>query len=411
MQYIAYNELLSLLAWPNLKNSQASYACKSHHIIESQFPTKIEVSEPESDAYIRIESECSQDCPLRLYDTNSAPVALSTSHHIIDENIKIAAPAEIYKEVRELQIRILRLKRGKLYSELVGYLIYISLDRNFAAFDGSGRQIEYLALSCAWGSRERNHYMRLNGRLFPITQNLWVALQRLRSESDDRQLWIDALCIDQSNNSEKSHQVTSMTPIYHSAIQTIAWLGDTGPHTDLAIKCLRKLKMPTNAQNFESCHSTQCKDALPAVTQGLQDIYNRAWLKRVWIGREIWASLKIVVACGESRISWSGFISSYAICARTLPILADSRNLESLAKLGGRGTDAGNMRTLVRTLTKAWNNDGYVEERWPPLHSQLTLTNDWLKVPDIFRVLNDAVGCESSDHRDRVYALVDLVDD
>ncbi|KAG9195765.1 hypothetical protein G6011_00886 [Alternaria panax] len=40
-----------------------------------------------------------------------------------------------------------------------------------------------------------------------------------------RWLWVDALCIDQSNNSERSHQVQQMGHIFSLAIKAISWLG------------------------------------------------------------------------------------------------------------------------------------------------------------------------------------------
>jgi hypothetical protein len=39
-------------------------------------------------------------------------------------------------------------------------------------------------------------------------------------------LWVDAICINQHNNQEKSHQVSMMGEIYKRDTQVLAWLGE-----------------------------------------------------------------------------------------------------------------------------------------------------------------------------------------
>lgn len=47
-----------------------------------------------------------------------------------------------------------------------------------------------------------------------VTYNLEVALQQLRHAERERILWVDALCINQENDLEKSEQVRPMGRIY-----------------------------------------------------------------------------------------------------------------------------------------------------------------------------------------------------
>jgi hypothetical protein len=49
-------------------------------------------------------------------------------------------------------------------------------------------------------------------------------------------LWIDQICIDQSNNAEKSNQVKKMHHIYEKAENTIVYLGEPSKDTDVAIE-------------------------------------------------------------------------------------------------------------------------------------------------------------------------------
>ncbi|OCL02256.1 HET-domain-containing protein [Glonium stellatum] len=71
-----------------------------------------------------------------------------------------------------------------------------------------------------------------------ITENLFFALQRLQDTIDTLILWVDSLCINQSNNDEKSKQVELMGSIYQQAACVIAWLGPAVDESDLAMRAL-----------------------------------------------------------------------------------------------------------------------------------------------------------------------------
>jgi len=53
----------------------------------------------------------------------------------------------------------------------------------------------------------------VNSVKVPVTTNLYSALQQLRREGIER-VWVDALCINQQNTEERSHQVRRMGAIY-----------------------------------------------------------------------------------------------------------------------------------------------------------------------------------------------------
>jgi hypothetical protein len=123
----------------------------------------------------------------------------------------------------------------------------------------------YVALSYVWGSPERTHEVtvktfskkclhRVSRRwhfLFgrpkfelshlAISRNLFVALQHLSFAKKPRPLWIDAICINQDNISERSEQVNKMASIYSSAQLVILWLGEEAHESSSAIETLRVL--------------------------------------------------------------------------------------------------------------------------------------------------------------------------
>jgi Heterokaryon incompatibility protein (HET) len=64
-----------------------------------------------------------------------------------------------------------------------------------------------------------------------FTANGENALRRMQYTLTERLIWIDAICIDQSNLSERNHQVSIMAKIYAAAQQVLVWLpsGDGWP--------------------------------------------------------------------------------------------------------------------------------------------------------------------------------------
>ncbi|KAG4440759.1 hypothetical protein IFR05_003746 [Cadophora sp. M221] len=82
----------------------------------------------------------------------------------------------------------------------------------------------YDALSYTWGGAEDPQSIVLNGSVHGVTANLGNALRHLRREEEDLTLWVDALCIDQKNNDEKSIQVCMMGDIYRRAACVRAWI-------------------------------------------------------------------------------------------------------------------------------------------------------------------------------------------
>jgi hypothetical protein len=83
----------------------------------------------------------------------------------------------------------------------------------------------YLALSYVWGSEESSEIILINGHEITIRRNLWNFLVHVFEDNVQVQpgmevvsqlLWIDAICIDQTNMSERASQVRLMKDIYQS---------------------------------------------------------------------------------------------------------------------------------------------------------------------------------------------------
>lgn len=165
--------------------------------------------------------------------------------------------------------------------------------------NGEDHVVPYEALSYAWGETVRNKNIICNDTPFAITENLHEALEVLRptDSSGRRYIWIDALCINQLDLTERSRQVRNMLIIYQNAVKVIAWLGQAHPNT-------------TDVLNVLASSSQSWLDEPQDFMKGLEDLYSRSWFRRMWVQQEIHAAKQLVLYCGDLQFSWSPELSN-----------------------------------------------------------------------------------------------------
>lgn len=112
------------------------------------------------------------------------------------------------------QIRLLRLLPGDWLEDLAAELYVADRDQ------------DYVALSYAWGSTRRSNKIIVNRHVHLITFNLDRALRAIRRTTEPIVIWVDSVCINQEDATEKSHQVGLMHDIFGSATEVIAYVGD-----------------------------------------------------------------------------------------------------------------------------------------------------------------------------------------
>lgn len=95
------------------------------------------------------------------------------------------------------------------------------------------------ALSYVWGARGNQVLISVNGYSSEVTANLGLALRCLRLADTARVLWIDALCINQNSDTEKSARVSIMGQIYKSAKAVLIFLGDSNEGSNMVMDYLQ----------------------------------------------------------------------------------------------------------------------------------------------------------------------------
>ncbi|KAL6882302.1 heterokaryon incompatibility protein domain-containing protein [Trichoderma longibrachiatum] len=129
-------------------------------------------------------------------------------------------------------IRVIQLHGAANISDEIRFdLITTSLDE----------PLPYEAISYTWSGQALDRPVYANGREYCVTKNAEDVMRRLRPSSPDRSrnLWIDAICINQKDDPEKSVQVQLMFEVYANAERVNIWLGQGTDATALALKWLR----------------------------------------------------------------------------------------------------------------------------------------------------------------------------
>ena len=107
---------------------------------------------------------------------------------------------------------------------------------------------KFVALSYVWGDATEPRLILADNLPIRVNKNLFEAMMALRPLNEHIVLWIDALCINQSDDGEKSWQVGIMANIYQQASKVVAWLGLADNSSDSAMDYLN-----TFGEEAETC--------------------------------------------------------------------------------------------------------------------------------------------------------------
>ncbi|KAK0758879.1 hypothetical protein N5P37_008365 [Trichoderma harzianum] len=164
----------------------------------------------------------------------------------------------------------------------------------------------YEALSYAWGNDSPNTYEDIffGDNNVGVTPSLADALRRLRLPDQPRHVWADALCINQTDNLEKSLQVSMMGRIYNKCKQGAIWLGSLGDiaQTD-AQAALDTLSWIAGDQDTPPWLDDEQKRITAAAA--LKTVLNVSWWSRIWTVQEAILPPTATIYWGPCEISWA----------------------------------------------------------------------------------------------------------
>ncbi len=259
---------------------------------------------------------------------------------------------------------------------------------------GDGK-LEYEAVSYVWGAAEFTDLVYCGERPCRVTPNLLAVLRSLRDQNKDRLLWIDAICINQSNIDERTHQVSRMRDVYSQAKRVVIWmdpsdetLADSAYHlAGLFFAELRKNhQLPslgsearTLARNRLVNHPWFVKHSKPTHL-----FLRNQWFQRVWTFQEAFLAKDAMIFCGRISFPFAPFVASWMF-------------MESLGiKLPLEGAECA--KTLFATC--AWDLQTKLNGSVETAATELRLST----------LLRSTYKYRCTDDRDRVFGLLAMVE-
>jgi hypothetical protein len=245
----------------------------------------------------------------------------------------------------------------------------------------------YEALSYFWGDPNDRLEIYIDDKVLRVTRNLYAALHRLRSGDHSRVLWVDAVCINQSNLAERASQVQMMRHIYQQAKSTLVWLGPGDVFTLCGFELIPRLIQVGNLREVNDDHRPLAHLTagdrktydLPSQYhpswRGLFGIFELPYFSRIWIIQEVAVSRSVEVFCSDSLYcTWDDLVDATAVA---MSLRLDIYHNTFAARLL-------NHINIARGLF------------------QLGISRPLISVVEQYRTFN------ATDDRDRIYALLGL---
>ncbi|KAI0129538.1 heterokaryon incompatibility protein-domain-containing protein [Xylariales sp. AK1849] len=205
---------------------------------------------------------------------------------------------------------------------------------------------EFAALSYCWGDPAREQPLFVDRHRIMITRNLYAALHQLWRLGVHK-IWVDAICINQSDKVEKSAQVAMMDRIYSRATAVYAWLGPGDADSDLAMTVLGSERLSAELdlpEELETAHDAVVR------------MFSRPYFSRTWIIQEISLPQQVYFLCGQKKVPVGTLLNKLDSLGDTAPAqyarhlfrpIRGYRALEGEKSLGKQSGDM--VEWLIRT--------------------------------------------------------------
>ena len=265
-----------------------------------------------------------------------------------------------YRALKPGTFRLLYLLPGRVVDRLQGVIVHV--DSHSAG--------SYRTLSYVWGTDQRTQQLMTPDGVIQITVSLEKALRSLRHQSEPAMLWVDAICINQDDNKEKTQQIRMLPKMFQTSASTYVFLeGDK--RKEAAIEMLMQIrtkavceenskskKYDTEEADSESENDSEVQtdmgrghnkngrkrvddwpDALPRVPtswedQAMPDLNEAIWacvqelfalplFRRIWVIQEVVAATNVKIVCGKWIIDWTDLHLAIDIVDRQIQLSDD----------------------------------------------------------------------------------------
>ncbi|KAK8115373.1 hypothetical protein PG999_007442 [Apiospora kogelbergensis] len=156
---------------------------------------------------------------------------------------------------------------------------------------------EYETVSYTWSSEDGDNsasepvYVGQYWDVIFQTRNVQSMLDYLRPSYGRRAIWIDAICINQSDTAERNSQVSSMGNIYRECMRTIVWLG-----RDLVERSPASYRRRRPLEQFHQ----PSQPPSGALHNHILLLLKRRYFQRVWVIQELVLAPSSLIPLGDT---------------------------------------------------------------------------------------------------------------
>jgi hypothetical protein len=208
-------------------------------------------------------------------------------------------------------VRVLVLKPNSDFNaDLEGEIIQY---RRSEMFSNTDSDAHYDAISYTWGhpTFSCQLFCDRHSSVLNITLNVDSMLRHLRTTSSRCYLWIDAVCLNQSDATEKKEQIPLMGEIYREAKEVRIWLGKAVWDISRVFTFLKYLAIL--AKTHKPTAAVR-EAALKLFTGGsyspIRQFLHNPWFLRRWVLQEAALGRVTTVHCGQSKILWQVLLNT-----------------------------------------------------------------------------------------------------
>lgn len=234
------------------------------------------------------------------------------------------------------------------------------------------KSLSYEAVSYVWGSFEEEIYISVDGERFRITPNLAEVMKMLRRRDEEVIMWIDALCINQTDPLEKNKQIPRMGEIYSKAAKVIAFVPDKKISPEISESLMQW-------QYFESRNYHH----IPILYDILNSLLESKYWERAWIVQEILLARDKYIQCGPYQIPFS-----------KVQLLYETLSIDGFDRILPATNDSSKISEVL------YNRD------WHPRFDRFCSISSELS---IIEFLDGFLESKCSDQRNHVYAFCNLL--
>ena len=237
-------------------------------------------------------SFCSDTSPDVDHENTTAPSSLG-----------LEAQDSVYSDLPNRHIRLLRLESGLTATGEHSPMLRCKI----SVFPLEAPP-KFVAVSYCWGDASISYPLICSGHELRIHQSLYDLLQQLSQVKCKDWLWIDAICINQTDDAEKNHQIPMMRDIYSQAELVLAWFGPTQddlaavwPFIQIFPNVLRSFRYVNGVAELEWPEDQQPPSDFLEMLIRFIDV---PFLSRLWVVQEIALAKQVLVLSGSFVVTW-----------------------------------------------------------------------------------------------------------